>query len=248
MIKIEDLSQKRQKDLADTIKYNEPWMSDGWAFQHAVGALQQDSIENWEKYGFGALKKFKWAYQNGVNYYNTHKMEIETYLRDLTMKEREEKGWFKDEKPNYSEEQLQPTKTEIRAQKKEQDKVDKLVQKMLYGAGDEGWTKEWYEKIRKAYKENMLTITGNKEDVNLILARDCEEEDLEDIERLILFMYAHPKKVVYVSKDKMATVLSPEWHKLTDFRHIDEVYKNYPSEYMRWVSKGIVPMNKRVDI
>lgn len=250
MIRIEDLSEQRQKDFADTIKYNEPWMSDKFALQHAIGALQQDELEKWEQYGFGSLKKFKWAYNNGVNYYNTHKLEVEAYLRDRTMKQREDNGWFQEEKPEYVGEiqvEEEPVKLTA-AEKKELDKVQKLVKKMLYGAGNEGWTKEWFEKIKKAYENNTLTITGCEGDCNLILAREnLKEEDLTDQERLLLFMYCHPKHIVYVKPDAMATVLSPKWHELTNWKHIGEVYRNYRGIYNEWVKKGIIPVDKMIE-
>ena len=195
MIKIEELSEKRQKDFADTIKYNEPWMSDELALQHAIGALQLNDLDTWESIGFGSFKKVKWVYKKGVEYYNSHKAEIENYLMETTMKEREEKGVI-----TPVQEELQPTKTEIRAQKKEQEKLDKVLQKMLYGAGDQGWTKEWFNKIYTAFKQKRLSITGMRDEVNLILSvKDLTEEMLTDEERLVLMLYAHP--IAYIGKE-----------------------------------------------
>jgi hypothetical protein len=37
--------------------------------------------------------------------------------------------------------------------------------------------------------------------------------------------------------------LSPEWHKLTDWRNAEELYKNYLPYWNEWKSKGIIPIN-----
>lgn len=48
--------------------------------EYAIGALQGDSIESWEKWGFGALRKQKWVFNNAKKYYDTHKQDIDNYL------------------------------------------------------------------------------------------------------------------------------------------------------------------------
>ena len=37
--------------------------------------------------------------------------------------------------------------------------------------------------------------------------------------------------------------LSPEWHKLTDWRNAEELYKNFLPYWNEWKSKGIIPIN-----
>jgi len=41
-------------------------------------------------------------------------------------------------------------------------------------------------------------------------------------------------------------VLKPEWHKLTNWRCIEEVYRFYPNIYEEWANKGIIPLDKRI--
>lgn len=189
MIKIEDLSETRQEDFKATIKYNEPWMSDEKGLQHAIGALQNNTIEAWEQWGFGSFKTKKFVYSNGVRYYNEHKNEIDAYL--LT------KGV---EIPEAPKPEL--TKKELEAQRKAQEKADALVKKMLYGAGSQGWTKEWYRKIKDAYKNNTLTITATlgKGEIELILASNLKEEELTDEERLVLMAYCQPQAIIRIPR------------------------------------------------
>jgi hypothetical protein len=228
MIRIEDLSEKRQKDLIDTIKYNEPWKSDALSFQHMIGTLQQDKIEKWEQYGFGALKTQKWLYQNGVKYYLAHKDEIDQYTI-------EHKG---NNEPLLGK---KPSK-EDQKQEKERQKQEEHIHKMLYGAGDNGWTVEWFNRIYQAYKDNTLTITGESVFVNTLLSiENLKEGDLTDVERLGLMMFAHPQRVITLAKNDTSTVLSPIWHKTTNFREIKSVVDNYPSIYAKWCKEGVIP-------
>lgn len=117
------------------------------------------------------------------------------------------------------------------------------IHKMIYDAGSNGWTKEWYNRILKAYDDNTLTITGCREEVNLLLAEHKEENELSYEEKLLIMLFAHPQVKVKMGLDDKAgsVVLSLEWHRLTDFRHIDEVKEYYPAIYNRWADAGMIP-------
>ena len=120
---------------------------------------------------------------------------------------------------------------------------DAAIYKMLYGAGSNGWTKEWYDRILTAYDDNSLIITGCREDVNLLLAEHKDESDFSNEERLLIMLFARPQVKVKMGENEKAgsVVLSLEWHRLTDFRHIDEVKEYYPAIYNRWADAGMIP-------
>ena len=81
--------------------------------------------------------------------------------------------------------------------------------KVLYGAGADGWTPQWYQRIVEAYNTNTLTIGEirpyNREkvkpikplpqyytDINILLSENKKEEELTDSERVLLMAYCHP--------------------------------------------------------
>ncbi|MBO7526416.1 MAG: hypothetical protein J6T74_00800, partial [Clostridia bacterium] len=43
---------------------------------------------------------------------------------------------------------------------KQEQKEELEIKKALYGAGKNGWTKEWFERIKEAQRNNTLSI-GN---------------------------------------------------------------------------------------
>ena len=92
---------------------------------------------------------------------------------------------------------------------KQQLKDDLEMKNLLYGAGQSGWTKEWYNRIVDAFEDNQLSIgevRANYEwrgeypqyysDVKLLLASHKSEEELTDAERLLLMIYCHPVQKV----------------------------------------------------
>lgn len=98
-----------------------------------------------------------------------------------------------------------PFKTTNEAKEEERNKA--AIRQALYGAGGNGWTEQWYNKILKAYNNNTLSYgpippgvipqKGTKayekySNANLILAQNKQEKDLTDDERLLLFMLCRP--------------------------------------------------------
>lgn len=90
---------------------------------------------------------------------------------------------------------------------KEAAKERAAIQNALYGAGNNGWTEQWYMKLCKAYENNSLSYgpipagyvpqKGTKAyekytKANLIFAEHKPEKDLTDEERLFLFILCHP--------------------------------------------------------
>jgi len=108
--------------------------------------------------------------------------------------------------------------TEVKTAKeiREEQKEDFETKKFLYGAGKDGWTKEFFERIKNAYYNGSLTIgyvrprydeekkkyiydiKPNTEEqkwvssVAYIFSEKQNEEDLNDTERTILLMLCHP--------------------------------------------------------
>ena len=81
MIFFDDLSENKQKDLWDTVNYNEPWSSQPYPI--ILSALQSDSLENWEKWGFGTLVKNK-KMINEIKKVNDVKDSIVKYIAAVT--------------------------------------------------------------------------------------------------------------------------------------------------------------------
>lgn len=76
---------------------------------------------------------------------------------------------------------------------KEDLKEQMAIKNALYGAGKDGWTGEWFNKILDAYRNDRLSITGMSAEINLILSKKGIREDLlTDDDRIILMLYAHP--------------------------------------------------------
>ena len=158
---------------------------------------------------------------------------------------------------------------------KQEQKEELEIKKELYGAGKNGWTKEWFERIKEAQRNNTLSIgnvrpdkegkyhfeNGSEEQkwvssVAFILddVNKQNEEDLTDAERLILMMLCHPiEKVKVKAKDleegikSLMVVESPKWHELTNWRHLDELMKYRPELYAEWRMRGIIPPNIKVE-
>ena len=58
-----------------------------------------------------------------------------------------------------------------------------------------------------------------------------KEEKKEEFER---------EKTIYITRP---IPLSPEWHKLTNWRNAEELYKNFLPYWNEWKSKSIIPIN-----
>lgn len=78
---------------------------------------------------------------------------------------------------------------------------------------------------------------------------DKEEVEWLDDETIILHGINEGRKFKVVRQaDERKKVLhspplplSPEWHILTNWRHAEEVYVNYPAVWREWVVQSIIP-------
>lgn len=78
---------------------------------------------------------------------------------------------------------------------------------------------------------------------------DKEEVEWLDDETIILHGLNEGRKFKVVRKQDRRDVvvikpqvpLSPEWHKLTNWHHAEEVYVNYPAVWREWVIQSIIP-------
>ena len=116
-------------------------------------------------------------------------------------------------------------------------KQDVENKKVLYGSGY-GWTKEGYEKRLEAFRNgNLVITTKDPGEINLLLAEGKPEEELTDDERILLCAGCYPVTKIKMTQDELngkTTILSLSWHKLTDFRNIEDVKKYHPEIYNQW--------------
>ncbi len=154
------------------------------------------------------------------------------------------------------------------SQTREEYKEEQEIKNLLYGAGKEGWTEEYYNKILECSKNNLLVVCGVRphktqegkyqyptgsekfkdilSNVYLLLAENKKEKDLTLQEKLFLMVNCHPLTIIKMNREQLTTdnvITAFKWHQLTDFKHIDELKAQYPDIYNRWVEKNMIPLN-----
>ena len=168
-----------------------------------------------------------------------------------------------------------PLQTADTVLRKEISYTDPNLRKFLYGANAEGWTDEYWKRIKEAKRNRRLAIAriypdcqdkAHRElaekriaenpmgfdDAKLAALKkryeiwqECElllarTDDLNDEEKAMIMVNC---RIVPTEEElkPYSVVLSHEWHRLTDFRHIDEVKQYYPAIYQQWADAGLLP-------
>jgi len=116
--------------------------------------------------------------------------------------------------------ELKPTMSDLRKIAKQEEQDKKQIQKLLYGAGQNGWTANWYHRILEAFDNNTLSIGEVRpfdkntkslnelpeyySNINLLLSSHKPEEELTDGERLVIMAFCHPAVKVRIKKEDIS--------------------------------------------
>ena len=183
-------------------------------------ALSEDTFDNWEKYGFNLMDKPDFRKRVSAKLKALEREDDKAFARGLAQ-EYKKKGFY------IPEEVARKRYYRIKEHWDEFLKGERFVEnnhtyRMTYNAG--------------------ATDTGIA-NINHIMASTTRFEELTQLDWFALLVITFVE-IVNPAHLEGTPVLSIDWHRLTDFRRIEDVYNYARETYDEWERMGLIPYDK----